>query len=194
MKLKTTLILLIVFFAHLAVAQDDSEKPEKKRKREPKPWVNPLIKNYGRILDLENIEVKPDPDREYKILIELVHKMDKPKRLNFSANNVARLINLHAVGGVKPENLKVAVVIHAQATNSVVNDETYQKKYKVESPYVDFYKELSDAGVELVVCGQSLNLFGQKPEDVLPGVKIATSALTAVSTYQLMGYAYFKWD
>ncbi|GAB5526813.1 MAG: hypothetical protein Roseis2KO_46850 [Roseivirga sp.] len=193
MKLKTAFILLAVLFTQLAVGQEDQEKPEKK-KREPKPWVNPLIKNYGRILDLEEVELKPDPDREYKILIELVHKMDKPKRLNFSANNIARLINLHAVGGVKPENLKVAVVVHAQATNSVINDAAYQKKYEVESPYVDFYKELSDAGVELVVCGQSLNLFGQKPEDVLPGVKIATSALTAVSTYQLRGYAYFKWD
>lgn len=184
----------MLFVIQLAIAQDDQEKPEKKKKREPKPWVNPLIKNYGRILDLENVELKPDPDREYKILIELIHDMDKPKRLNFSANNIARLINLHAIGGVKPENLKVAVVVHAQATNSMVNQEAYQEKYKVESPYVDFYKELSDAGVDLVVCGQSLNLFGQNPENVLPGVKIATSALTAVSTYQLKGYAYFKWD
>lgn len=193
MKLKATLLILAVLFTQLAMAQEEQKKPEKKE-RPKKPWANPLIKNYGRILDLKDIEVKPDPDREYKILIELVHDMDKPKRLNFSANNIARLINLHAIGGVKPENLKVAVVVHAQATNSVVNDEAYQKKYDVESPYADFYKELADAGVELVVCGQSLNLFGQKPEDVLPNVKIATSALTAVSTYQLKGYAYFKWD
>ncbi|GEM_PF-733929 len=193
MKIKTTLLLLVLLMTQVVVAQEDQEKPESK-KREPKPWGNPLIKNYGRILDLENVELKPDPDREYKIVIELVHDMKKPKRLNFSANNIARLINLHAIGGVKPENLKVAVVVHAQATNSMVNQEAYQKKYDVESPYVDFYKELAEAGVDLVVCGQSLNLFGQKPENVLPGVKVATSALTAVSTYQLKGYAYFKWD
>ncbi len=193
MKIKTTLLLLVLLMTQVVVAQEDQEKPESK-KREPKPWVNPLIKNYGRILDLENVELKPDPDREYKIVIELVHDMKKPKRLNFSANNIARLINLHAIGGVKPQNLKVAVVVHAQATNSMVNQEAYQKKYDVESPYVDFYKELAEAGVDLVVCGQSLNLFGQKPENVLPGVKVATSALTAVSTYQLKGYAYFKWD
>lgn len=159
-----------------------------------KPWVNPIIKNYGRVLDLEDIEVTPDPDREYKILIELVHDMDNPDKLNFSANNIARLINLHAVGGVKKENLKVAVVVHAFATHSTINNEAYLKKYEVESPYIGLYKELSEAGVELVVCSQSLNLFGHQPEDVMDGFKIATSALTAVSTYQLRGYAYFKWD
>lgn len=181
MKLKTFLVALFLFSAPYIMAQG-------------KPWVNPVIKNYGRILDLKEVEVKPDPDLEYKILIELVHDMDKPNRLNFSANNIARLINLHAVGGVKPENFKLAVVVHGKATNSTIGADAYEKKYKVESPYIDFYKELSDAGVELVVCGQSLNLFGHKFGAVMEPFKVATSALTALSTYQLQGYAYFKWD
>jgi hypothetical protein len=87
-----------------------------------KKWVNPIIKNYGRILELDRVDVAPDPNMEYKILIELIHDMDAPSVANFSATNIARLINLHAVGGVKPENLHVAVVIHAKATNSVVNN------------------------------------------------------------------------
>jgi intracellular sulfur oxidation DsrE/DsrF family protein len=120
--------------------------------------------------------------------------MDNPSAPNFSATNVARLINLHAVGGVKPENLKVAVVIHAKATNSVVNNEAYQKRFEVDSPYIKLYEELSAAGVELIVCGQSLTMFGNERENVIPQIKVATSALTAISTYQLKGYAYFKWD
>lgn len=151
-----------------------------------------MIPNYGRILDLSTVDVAPDPSMKYDILIEVVHDMDEPKRLNFFANNVARLINLHAVGGVKKENLNVVVVIHAQATHSVINAEAYEKKYKTDSPYVRYYQELADAGVELVVCGQSLSMFGHKKEDVLPDIKIATSALTAISTYQLKGYAFFK--
>lgn len=179
MKLRNILITLLLLSTNLLWAQD-------------KPWVNPIIKDYGRILDLEHVEVKPDPDMEYKILIEVVHDMKKPKRLNFYANNVARLINLHAVGGVKRENLHVTVVVHAQATHSVINQEAYKDKYEVDSPYVAFYKALHDAGVETIVCGQSLDLFGHKPEDVLPQIKIATSALTVMSTYQLKGYAFFK--
>jgi intracellular sulfur oxidation DsrE/DsrF family protein len=155
-------------------------------------WVNPIIPNYGRIIDLENVDIRPDPEMTYNILIEVVHDMEKPERLNFYANNVARLINLHAVGGVKKENLNIVVVIHAQATNTVVNNAAYMKKYEVDSPYVNFYKELVDAGVELIVCGQSLQMFGHQKSDVLPGIKVATSALTAISTYQLKGYAFFK--
>ena len=86
----------------------------------------------------------------------------------------------------------MTVVIHAQATHSVMNEKAYKKKYKVDSPYADFYKALDEADVEMIVCSQSLNLFGHKPEDVLPQIKIATSALTVMSTYQLKGYAFFK--
>lgn len=158
-------------------------------------WAAPIIKDYGRILDLEDVDVKPDPDMEYKILIEQVFKMDNPERTNFSATNVARLINLHAVGGVKQENLKVAVVIHAEATNTVINNEAYKAKYDdKDNPYIKLYEELAKNGVELIVCGQSLELYGNKREEVIPQVKVATSALTAVTTYQLKGYAYFKWD
>jgi intracellular sulfur oxidation DsrE/DsrF family protein len=173
--------LLFLFLTTIGFAQE-------------KKWVNPIIKNYGRILELDRVDVAPDPNMEYKILIELIHDMDAPAVANFSATNIARLINLHAVGGVKPENLHVAVVIHAKATNSVVNNKAYKKRYEFDNPYIKLYEELAEAGVELVVCGQSLSMFGNKSDDVIPQVKIATSALTAISTYQLKGYAYFKWD
>ena len=181
MRLKISLVLALLLLTQISYAQN-------------RKWVNPIIKNYGRILDLEKVDVKPDPNMKYKILIELVHDMDKPERVNFSASNVARLINLHAVGGVKKKNLDVVVVIHAGATNAVINNEAYQVKYEKDNPYISLYEELSEAGVELIVCGQSLELYKNKAEDVIPQVKIATSALTAVSTYQLKGYAYFKWD
>lgn len=158
-------------------------------------WANPIIKDYGRILDLEDVDLKPDPDMEYKILIEQVFDMNNGKQTQFAATNVARLINLHAIGGVKKENLKVVVVIHAEATNSVVNNEAYKEKYKGnDNPYIGLYEELAQNGVELIVCGQSLEMYGHKREDLIPQVKVATSALTAVTTYQLKGYAYFKWN
>ena len=176
------LLLVLILAAPMAKAQERN-------------WVNPIIKNYGRILDLQDVDVKPDPEMEYKILIEEVFKMDNPERANFSATNVARLVNLHAVGGVKKENLKVTVVIHAEATNSVIDNDAYKAKYEgKDNPYIKLYEELAENGVELIVCGQSLALYGNKRSEVIPQVKVATSALTAVTTYQLKGYAYFKWD
>ncbi|MGW8122979.1 DsrE family protein [Roseivirga echinicomitans] len=178
--------IALIAFSLLFVAQLSFSQEKK--------WVNPIIKNYGRILELEKVDVAPDPNMEYKIVIELVHKLDKPERLDFSVTNVARLINLHGVGGVKPENLKIAVVVHAGATNSMLNADAYKAKYEVDSPYAAFYKELMEAGVEVVVCGQSYSMYGNKVEDLMPNVKIGTSALTAISTYQLKGYAFFKME
>ncbi len=183
MKLKTVITLLLI-----TVGINYSYAQEKK-------WVNPIIKNYGGIMDLEKVDVAPDPDMEYKILIELVHKIDKEsKRAAFSALNVARLINLHAVGGVKPENLKVAVVIHGGATNSVLNQEAFNKRYEKDSPYVPLYKELIEAGVEVIVCGQSYVSYGNSFDDLMENVKVGTSALTTITTYNQKGYTYFKWD
>ncbi|WP_286748190.1 DsrE family protein [Roseivirga sp. UBA1976] len=174
-----------VFFLMLCFHQSFSQRE----------WANPIIKDYGRILDLEEVDVRPDASMEYKIVIELIHKMDNPERINFSATNVARLINLHAVGGVSKDKLKVAVVIHAEATNSVINNEAYRDKYDgKDNPYFPLYEQLAANGVEVIVCGQSLNLYGHDKSKVIPQVKVATSALTAVSTFQLRGYAYFKWD
>ncbi|MGK0489631.1 MAG: hypothetical protein ACJAXB_002832, partial [Candidatus Endobugula sp.] len=68
--MKYFLILIILFFLNLAG-----------QTQEPK-WVNPIIKSYRRILDLENVDVKPDPSLEYKILVELVHDMDNPSAPN----------------------------------------------------------------------------------------------------------------
>ena len=181
MKLRIFVAFSLLLISQLSFAQE-------------KKWVNPLIKNYGRILELERVDVAPDPDMEYKILIELVHKLDKPERTAFAATNIARLINLHGVGGVKEENLNVAVVIHGGATNSILNEEAYKEKYEVDNPYAPLYKELMEAGVEVIVCGQSYIGYGNSFDDLMPGVKIGTSALTTISTYQLKGYAFFKWE
>lgn len=182
MKTRIVLSLLFVLSINFTFAQE-------------KKWVNPIIKNYGGILDLERVDVAPDTDMEYKILIELVHSIDKTsKRPAFAAVNVARLMNLHGVGGVKPENLKVAVVIHGKATNSILNEEAYEKRYESESLYAPLYKELMEAGVEVIVCGQSYVSYGNSFDDLLTDVKVGTSALTTISTYTQKGYTYFKWD
>ncbi|MFY0591150.1 DsrE family protein [Roseivirga sp.] len=183
MKFRITLLLLLSIGLNFSYGQEE------------KKWENPIIKNYGGILDLEGIDVAPDPNLEYKILVELVFKMDnKSKRPAFAAVNIARLMNLHGVGGVKPENLKVVAVIHGRATSSVLNAEAFKEKYDKESPYVPLYKELMDAGVEVVVCGQSYVNSGYNYDQLIDNVKVGTSALTTITTYTQKGYTYFKWD
>ncbi len=152
----------------------------------------PIIKNYGGIFDVPDAVEKPDPTLTYNIVIEVVTGSNKPEELNASLNNVARLINLHAIGGVPKENLNVVVAIHGEAAYTIMQNDAYKAKYKTDNPNLGLYQELSNAGVKLFVCGQSLIARKIDRNKLSPAIQIATSMLTVVSTYQLKGYAAFK--
>jgi len=154
--------------------------------------TNPIIKSYGGIYDIPEATVKPIPDQKYKIVIDAKTGADKKSELTFALYNTARMLNLHVIGGVKPENLEVVLAIHGGATYSVVSNKLYKEKFGVENPNIALIKELKEAGVKLTVCGQSLMGRGIQADQVLPEIEIATSMLTTVSTYQLNGFAVFQ--
>jgi intracellular sulfur oxidation DsrE/DsrF family protein len=54
------------------------------------------------------------------------------------------------------------------------------------------YQELQQAGIKMFVCGQSLIARKVDQLKMVPEVKIATSALTTLTTYQLKGYALLR--
>jgi intracellular sulfur oxidation DsrE/DsrF family protein len=154
--------------------------------------VNPIIKSAGGIFPVPDAVEKPDPDIAYKIVIELWAPPDNAKEVHQSINNVARLINLHAVGGVPREKLDIVVAIHGEATYSITDSKTYEQRYKTANPNIKIYEELAQAGVKLFVCGQSLVARQVERSTIIPEIKIATSMLTTVTTHQLKGYAYLK--
>ncbi len=154
--------------------------------------VNPVIKNYGGIFEIPYAEEKPDPSLDYKIIIEIATASDKPDSTNWALYNVARLINLHVMGGVPKEKLHVVLAIHGGAAFSVMNNETYKAKYGVDNPTLKLFKELDQAGVKMFVCGQSIMARNIDRFKMVPEVKVATSMLTTMTTYQLKGYAALK--
>lgn len=154
--------------------------------------VFPVVKNFGGVFDIPEAVEKPDALLDYKIVIDLAGGSENPAVINNYLNNIARMINLHSVGGVPKERIKVVVAIHNQATYSILDHESYQQKYKTDNPNLALYKALREAGVELFVCGQSLIGRNVDKNKISPDVKIATSMLTVLTTYQLKGYAWFK--
>lgn len=154
--------------------------------------VNPVIKNFGTIGQADLATEKPDPSLSYNIVIDLATGEDNKSSLLFSLNNVARLLNLHVMGGVPKENLHVVVAVHGGAIWSVLNNEMYYKKFKTANPNIALYKELLDSGVKIVVCSQSMFKRNIAPSELVEGLEVATSALTTLTTYQLKGYALLK--
>jgi intracellular sulfur oxidation DsrE/DsrF family protein len=154
--------------------------------------VNPVVKNFGGIFEIPYAEEKPDPTLDYKIIVEVVSNTEKYDSINWPLYNVARLLNLHAAGGVPKEKIQVVVVIHGSAAFTVLNNETYKAKYGTDNPNLKLYQELHQAGVKMFVCGQSLIARKIDRFKMVPEVKVATSALTTLTTHQLKGYAVLK--
>ena len=149
---------------------------------------NPVVRNFGGIYDIREALVKPEPNQHYKIVIDIVSGAESPHKLNPALNNVARLLNLHAVGGVPRKNLDVVLAIHGGATVAVLKNEAYIREYEMANPNILLLEALKEAGVMLTVCGQSLIGRGIETSEVLDPVEIATSMLTTMTTYQLKGY------
>lgn len=156
--------------------------------------VFPAVQRYGGIFEIPYAVEKPDPRMKYNIVVEVERESEKPDSLSWALNNVARLVNLHVMGGVPKENLDVVIVLHGGATYITMNNEQYQKKYKKDNPNLELFQELSKAGVKIFVCGQSLINRKVDRAKMVPEVKIATSMLTTLTTYQLKGYALLKFN
>ena len=154
--------------------------------------VFPIIKSTGGIYVVPDAIERPDPSLEYKIVIDLADGVGNPAEQNMGLINIARLINLHGIDGVPKEKLNVVVAVHSEASYSVMNNESFYEKYKTDNPNLSLYKDLSDVGVSFFICGQSLVARNIDRNRLSPNVGIATSMLTVLSTYQLRGYALFK--
>lgn len=155
--------------------------------------ANPIIKNFGTIYEIPGA-VNPDANIEYKIVIDLKTLQRDKESINLGLNNVARMMNLHGLGGVKPENLKVAVAIHGGATDVILNNDAYKKKYELDNPNLILIDELKAAGVDLYVCGQSLLARKYELEEVNEQIKIGLSMLTVVTTHMHNGYHLMVFD
>ena len=174
MKKLSVLMFLLAAAAVSAIAQERQ---------------NPIVKDFGGIFDIPDADIKPDPDRMYNIVIDIAKTSDEKQYADYYLERVARLMNLHVIGGVPPEHLNVKVVVHGGAVFNLLDHEAFNKKYNMDTPNILLLERLQEAGAEIMVCGQSLMGRNIGTDQISPAVKVAVSAMTAVTTYQLEGYA-----
>lgn len=113
----------------------------------------------------------------------------KPNALNNGIDTAARFVNMMAASGVATSRLHPAIVVHNSAIYDVTNAARYGAEYGgAENPTADLVAELVSKGVPIYVCGQTAAMLDVKKTDLLPGVKMATSAITAHAVLQRQGY------
>jgi intracellular sulfur oxidation DsrE/DsrF family protein len=151
-------------------------------------YSNPAIANYGKVVRLPTAEQQP---RDGSKIVVDVTKGGDPGELNAAIEKVARFVNIYCGAGKSPAKVNVAVVLHGDATLTALNADAYSKRFETKgNPNLDCLHELHEAGVEILVCGQSLIGKGSKPEEVVVFSEVAVSALTTLVNLQADGYAY----
>ncbi|MFO7847177.1 MAG: DsrE family protein [Balneolaceae bacterium] len=153
----------------------------------------PVVQNFGGIYEIPG-STNPDPDLEYNIVIDLKTLQQNKEEINPGLNNVARMMNLHGLGGVSSENLNVVVVVHGGATETILTGDGYRKKNGAEHPNLKLIQALIDAEAEIYVCGQSLISRGFEEKEVNHDVSIGLSMLTVVTEHMHKGYQLLVFD
>lgn len=150
--------------------------------------LNPAIANYGKVVGLPNASQQP---RDGSRIVVDVTQGGEPDKLNPAIEKVCRFVNIYAAAGQKSATVDIAVVLHGETTLTILNTDAYAKRFKTtNNPNMDCLAELHKAGVQIMVCGQSLISKGGNPDDVIQTADVAVSALTALVNLQADGYAY----
>lgn len=102
-------------------------------------------------------------------------------KANKTLVSAARFLNMHVRAGVDPDHVAAAVIAHGKA----VGDLTRDAASTPNGPLVD---SLLQHNARIIVCGQSAAAYGVSKEDLLPGVELALSAMTAHAMLQQDGY------
>ncbi|MDG2221923.1 MAG: DsrE family protein [Rubripirellula sp.] len=150
--------------------------------------VSPVIKGHGQVVKLPAAAHQPRDGA--RIVVDVTRGGD-PAKLNPGIEKLAKYLNIYQGAGKQDASVTMAVVLHGEATLSVLNADAYAKQFGGKgNPNFDLLHQLHEAGVEIYVCGQSLIQKGAKPDDVLVFADTAVSALTTLVNLQADGYSY----
>lgn len=152
----------------------------------------PIVKKFGGIYEIPEATERPDPNAEYKILVDMTSAPENDKEISRFVDNIARLMNLHGLAGVPKDKMTVKVIIHGGAIYTLLNDAKNNEKYGMDNPNIPVFEALKEAGADIIVCGQSLIARKLVKDDLWSGVRVAHSALTTITTYVPQGYTYLK--
>ncbi len=155
---------------------------------EAQDWKTPAIDGYGRISEFENVAIKPDSSKEYKLLFHITSDR-KREGVNSALWKMARLINLLEYGGVPEKNIQIVGVVSGLATPITLSEEAYLKKMYISNPNLDLLKKLTQHGVVIHLCGQAAAENDIDPDSEMnPYTQLTLSALIDIPTYQMQGY------
>jgi intracellular sulfur oxidation DsrE/DsrF family protein len=154
----------------------------------------PVIQSTGRSFVVENPTFRAPAGHVFKMLYEINAGGDDTTKMNAQLTTMARFYNIHARNGYPLANLKAAAVVHDGGWGTILNDSAYAARFGgARNPSRKLVEELVAAGAQIILCGQTAGSRNIARSDLIPGVLVATSAMTALSVLGADGYRLVPW-
>jgi intracellular sulfur oxidation DsrE/DsrF family protein len=149
----------------------------------------PRIHGAGGVLPVGPDAMMPSATAEHRLYIDV--DSDDPTRandINVRLHTAAKLLNLYALAGVPDDKVHMVVLFYGRGVDLALSDAAYRKKFGHANPNAGLIRQLHQANVKMVVCGQALGHQNFVASSIRPGMKLALSALTAREELQAAGY------
>lgn len=138
-----------------------------------------------------------DPD--FRAPVDLIYKMawhvtEAPEQATGIADGFrlpANMLRLMDSNGVPRSNVRLAIIVHGTATPSLLVNDAYKTRTGADNASIALLTALHEAGVQIIVCGQALINRNVPRGQLLPFVKVATTAGTAHAILAAQGYEVF---
>lgn len=149
-----------------------------------KPLKGNIITEFGPTYKIDNPDFPTSISENYKVVFDISKAPENPSEVNKYVEGVARFLNMHSEAGKPVATMDVAVVLHGEAAQGLLQNTYYQEKYGVDNPNQALFEALHKNGVQLILCGQTAMHRNITEERRIPEAKIALSAMTALIQLQ----------
>jgi intracellular sulfur oxidation DsrE/DsrF family protein len=152
----------------------------------------PVVQSTGRSVQVDDATFKLPPGHVFKA-VWVIDRHDSVGP-NQQLTTIARYVNLHARHGIPKDRVLGAAVVHGSGWMSLLSDSAYAARFPGKTnPSKQLVEELLANNVQLVLCGQTAGFRGVKRDELLPGVQLAISAMTALNVFQSQNYQFNPW-
>jgi intracellular sulfur oxidation DsrE/DsrF family protein len=147
------------------------------------------IPEGGAARNLPGAREMPDPSLVYRVVFDVGRGSPSLTQPDPALARVARYYNTLVADGVPPEHLQLAVVIHGQSTDDILDNAEFRSRHEGhDNPNAALIGDMARAGIRLTVCGQAVLSSKIDLKTILPQIEVTLWALTTFTNLELRGY------
>jgi intracellular sulfur oxidation DsrE/DsrF family protein len=173
MRLSRTFLIALCIASPLAVSAQTGEA---------------VIREAGGTPGITDPDFRAPMDLVYKMAWHVTEAPEQPTGIADGFRSPANMFRLMDSNGVPRANVRLAIIVHGTATPSLLRNDAYKTRTGSDNGSIALLTALHEAGVQIIVCGQALINRNVPRDQLLPFVKVATTAGTAHAILAAQGY------